>query len=291
MQPGIHQLDNAAYHASEGVSKTGLFTLYKRTPYHFRFGAQDETEGQKFGNAAHTAVLEPNLFEPRYTRGPEDRRGNKWTAACEIATASGRICLTQDDYDDALRLRDALHRDADVRKLTAGAPAIEQSAYWIDAETQELVRCRPDIYNHDMRVMADLKATTDASAWQFAKRVEEFGYHVQEAVYTDGWEAAGGGPVDAFLFITVERKAPFAYRLYELLPPAVAEGHAVYRQALGAYHECMEKERTCKMRWGGKGGVVDYDAMLAACWPMYGEGVGSLDLPAYGYRLTKRESE
>jgi hypothetical protein len=288
--PGIHTLSNEDYHASAGVSKTGLFTLYKKTPYHFRFSEHEETEGQKFGSAAHTAVLEPNLFEPRYTRGPADRRGNKWTSAVEIAAATGRTVLTEDDYDDALRLRDAIHRDPDVRKLTAGAPAIEQSAYWNDPATGELIRCRPDIYSHDLGVMADLKATVDASPWQFSKRVDEFGYHCQEAIYSEGWQAAGGGPVNAFLFITVEKKSPFAYKLYELEPSAVVEGQAIYRQALEQYHASMTLEREVRARYGAKDGP-DIDAALRDCWPMYGQGVGALDLPAYGYRLTKRESD
>jgi hypothetical protein len=290
MKPGIHTLTNDEYHSGPGVSKTGLFKLHKRTPFHFRFSEQVETEKQKFGNAAHTAVLEPNLFEDRYMRGPADRRGNKWGAAVEMAQAAGKICVTEDDYDNALRLRDALHRDVDVRKLTAGAPAIEQSAYAIDEETSELVRVRPDIHNHDMRTMADLKATVDASAWQFAKRVDEFGYHVQEAIYTDVWSRAGGGDVNAFVFIVVEDKPPFAYRLYELEPSAVEEGRAIYRSALATYHECMEKERQIRKAWSAAAGP-DLDAMVQECWPMYGTGVASLDLPAYGYRLTKREME
>lgn len=288
MTPGIHTLTNDEYQASAGASKSKLWKLYKTTPFHARFSDDAETEAQKFGTASHTAVLEPNNFEPTYVRGPADRRGNKWTAACEIAQAAGKICLTEDDYDDALRLRDVLHRDADIRKLTAGAPAIEQSAYWIDPATGELMRCRPDIFNHDIKVMADLKSTTSAAAWDFSKKCEEFGYMTQEAIYTEGWTAAGGGPVDAFLFIAVERKAPHAYKLYELSPAAVLEGHAVYRQALESYHACMTLERDVCERYKTPG--PDRDDLLRDCWPMYGQGVDELDLPAYGYRLTRRES-
>lgn len=287
-QPGIYTIDNDAYHASAGVSKTGLFTILDRTPYHFRFGEKPSTNAQKFGNAAHTAVLEPNLFEVRYMSGPDDRRGNKWSAAQEMAQAAGKECLTSGDYEDALRLRDVLHRDPDIRKLTAGAPAIEQSAYWKDPATGELVRCRPDIYNHDIRVMADLKATTDAAPRECAKRVEEFGYHMQETIYTEGWTAAGGGQVAAFLFIVVEKSAPHAFKLYELTPSAVAEGQAMYREALETYHASMLLEREAMAKFGAKPGP-DLDAMLRGCWPMYGQGVDELDLPPWGYRRTKRE--
>ena len=160
MTPGIHTISIEDYHSGPGVSKSGLHTILTKTPYHYRFGDRTPSNAQAFGSAAHTAILEPNLFEPRYMRGPDDRRGNKWTAAQEMAAAAGKECLTSGDYDDAMRLRDILHRDTMLRRLTDGAPAIEQSAYAVDEETGELVRVRPDLFNHDMRVMMDLKAGT-----------------------------------------------------------------------------------------------------------------------------------
>lgn len=291
LAPGIHTLTIEAYHTGPGISKSKLWQLHTRTPFHARFAETASTEAQKFGNAAHTAVLEPNLFEPKYMRGPDDRRGNKWGAAQEIAQQSGKKCLTSGDYDDALRLRDALHRSPDIRKLTSGVPAIEQSAYITDEETGELVRCRPDIYSHDMRVMADLKATTDAGSFQFAKRCAEFGYNVQEAVYSDTWTKAGGGDVDAFLFIAVERKAPHAFCLYELTPYAAAEGHAIYRSALERWHACMEAERELRAERTGAPECRDLDEYLSPAWPMYGEGVQELALPRWSYKLTEASDD
>lgn len=291
MMPGIHTLPIEEYHGGEGVSKSKLWTLHTRTPFHARFSETASTEAQKFGNAAHTAVLEPNLFEPKYMRGPDDRRGNKWSAAQEMAQQAGKECLTSGDYDDAMRLRDALHRSSDIRRLTAGAPAIEQSAYVIDDETGELVRCRPDIYSHDMRVMADLKATTDAGPWQFAKRCAEFGYSTQEAIYSDIWSKAGGGDVDAFLFIAVERKSPHAFCLYELKPSAADEGRAIYRAALQRWHECMERERKLRADRTGAPECRDLDVYLSQAWPMYGDGVQELDLPTWSYKLTQKDDE
>lgn len=265
--PGIYQMDEADYHRSDAVSKSLLWRLHTRTPFHARYGASKETEEQKFGRAAHTAVLEPGLFEARFYRGPSDRRGNKWTAAVEIAQESGRECLRDADYDAALLLRDVMQRNEIVRRLTAGTPAIEQSAFWIDPETGELCRCRPDLYSHDLNVMADLKSTTNAKADQWQKRVRDFGYYVQDAWYRDGWEAAGGGQVDGFVFIVVERDAPHAAATYELKPRAVDKGREVYRDALRRWNDCSTN------------GV----------WPAYGSGVLPLDLSDFDYRAPVEE--
>lgn len=269
VKPGIYRIDDTDYHASPGASKSTLWKLLKRTPFHARYHKSKETDAQKFGTAAHTAVLEPGLFEHRFYRGPADRRGNKWDAAKEIAAQTGREALTEKDYDGALRLRDAMQKNEIVRRLTDGTPSIEQSAYWIDEQTGELCRCRPDIYNHDMSVMADLKATTDAKASVWWKRVRDFGYYVQDAFYRDGWELAGGGKVDGFVFIVAETDAPHAAAVYELEAPDVELGRRTYRDALDRWHACRSND----------------------VWPAYGSGVLPLSLDEWARRAAEQALE
>lgn len=268
-KPGVYRMDEADYHASPAASKSRLWKLHTRTPLHARYDSGKETDAQKFGSAAHTAVLEPGLFEVRYYRGPVDRRGNKWAAAEQIAEQSGRIALTEKDFDGALRLRDAMQKNELVRRLTSDTPSIEQSAFWIDEETGELCRCRPDIYSHSLNVMGDLKATTDAKASVWHRRVRDFGYHVQDAFYRDGWEKAGGGKVDGFVFIVVEADAPHASAVYELAPSAVDLGRRIYRDALERWHTCRIND----------------------IWPGYGSGVMPLDLDAWAYKQAEEQLE
>lgn len=268
-KPGIYRMDEADYHASPGASKSGLWTLIKRSPFHARYGAKKETDAQKFGGAAHTAVLEPGLFEHRYYRGPADRRGNKWGAAQEIAAQTGRDCLTEKEFDGALRLRDAMQKSEMVRRLTSGTPSIEQSAFWIDEQTGELCRCRPDLYNHDLNIMADLKSTTDAKASVWWRRVRDFGYYVQDAYYRDGWEKAGGGKVDGFVFIAVETDEPHASAIYELEPADVELGRKTYREALERWHACRVNE----------------------VWPAYGTGVLPLSMDRWAHEAAERMIE
>ncbi len=242
-EPGIHQMPEDAYHATDAISKSGLWKIHTRTPMHYRYGERKETAAQSFGSGAHCAVLEPNFYETRFYRGPADRRGNKWKAAQEIAEQTGRTVLTEKDYDDALRLRDALHKNEIVRKLTAGSPAIEQSAFWNDPKTGELCRVRPDIYNHDINVMGDLKSTTDARAAEWLRNSAiPHGYHVQHALYQAGWARAGGGSVDAFLFIVVEKEAPFAACVYEMPTRVVDLGKRIVRRTIDIYHACKKAD-------------------------------------------------
>jgi len=276
MTPGIHlNLPNEDYHAGPGISKTGLWTIATKTPAHYRFGERKDTAAFDLGTAAHLALLEPEKFETDVARGPEDRRGNKWKDAELAADANGWLLLTGPDYDKIERVRESGERNATLRDLRQGA-IIEASGYAIDHETGMLCRCRPDAMNASAGVILDLKTTTDGGREAFSKAAANYGYHMQEAFYTDTWRAAGltcigdGRPamyrVDAFIFVVIEKAAPFLVSCYELAPSAVDEGREQYRRALATYAECARTD----------------------VWPGYPEDPEPLDIPAWAYRTTTR---
>lgn len=293
--PGIYQISDETYHGGPGFSRSQLWKLWDQTPHHARYGERKETDPQKMGRAAHVAVLEPNTFEGRHYRGPDDRRGKKWDAAKAIAREAKKVCLTSDEYETALRLRDAAHRHRTVQKITRGTPAIEQSAYYIDQTTGELLKVRPDIYSYDLRIMADLKAVANANSRSFQKSIAEYGYHLQRFMYALGWEEAGGPPVDGFVFICIEKPSPNAIKIYEIEQDATDEARDVYRIAVDNWHLCAQGERNERRaneqrRAIGKGWD---DTKLErhierTCWPSYPANVERIDLPAHGYKVRPR---
>jgi len=254
-----HNLPFETYLQRGDVSKSTLWTLYTKSPAHALI-EKEPSPAMQLGSAVHCAVLEPDTFDERFVRGPDDRRGVRWKEALD---EHGAKLLTSGDYDDALRIRDALQRDPLVRRLTTGDVWREVSGFWRDPETGLVVRCRPDAYRPSLRLMADVKTTTDARATTWRKRVAEFGYHAQEALYTDGWRACGM-EVDAFVFIAVETSAPYAHCVFDLAPAAVDEGRAAMREALQTFAQCKAANR----------------------WPAYPSEPQSLDIPSWAYRLT-----
>ena len=250
--PGIHPgIDDDAYHGGPGISKSGLWTIYTKSPAHYRFAPSRETAAFALGKAAHVAILEPETFEARVMRGPDNRRGNNWKDAEAEATNSGRLLLTSGDYDTGLLMRDAVHADARISAIITGAGAqVEASGFWIDEETGVLCKCRPDLYRPDLGIMLDLKSTASAHPDDFARSVINYGYHAQEAWYSDGYRALGQ-PVDGFVFLAVEKTDPFVCALYELPPSIVAEGQAIARKALARYAECAAADQ-----WPGYSGEI-----------------------------------
>jgi hypothetical protein len=260
-----YDLPEGEYHAHPARSKSYLWKLYSGTPAHAEFGETETTNAMDLGSAVHIAALEPHRFEEVVIRGPDDRRGHKWTDAVEEAKAYGGLVLVSKDYDKARRMGDAAQKLPIVRQLSETQLLKEASAFWTDEATGIECRCRPDIYCPAFEIMADLKTTGDASAFTWAKRAADMGYHAQEAWYTDGWQKAGGGGVDGFVFIAIETDYPHLAAAYELTPRAVEEGRLAMAKALGLYKECRD----------------------AKSFPGYPEIVQELELPAWAYRETR----
>lgn len=260
-----YDLSIGEYHAHPARSKSYLWKLYANTPAYAEYAPSETTAATDLGTAVHIAALEPETFESRVIRGPDDRRGNKWKDAIEAANAYGGLLLTSGDYDKARRMGDAARKIPVVRQISETQLLLEASAFWTDAETGIECRCRPDIYCPAFEIMADLKTTSDASPAFWSKGAANFGYHAQEAWYSDGWQEAGGGSVDGFVFVVIESEFPHLAAAYELTPAAVDEGRLAMRKALEIYRECRE----------------------SGSFPGYPSEVQELDIPAWAYKETR----
>lgn len=185
---------------------------------------------------------------------------------------SHRIVLTQAQWDQLHRMRDAVMAHPAARAILTGCKYVtEHSVYAIDPETDELRRCRPDLWRFD-GIVGDLKTTDDASPEAFARSIAKWGYDVQHPYYVDTINEALAQQDDksrqgvdypdnakAFVFIAVEKQAPHAVAVYVLDEASVAVGRAKYRGALDTYTECR-----------GTG-----------VWPGYGDKVQTISLPQW----------
>ncbi len=261
------QEPNEDYHSSEATSKSKLWTLYTKTPFHMRFVERKPSTAFDFGSAAHTAILEPELLEQEVYRGPVDRRGNKWKEAMDFAEYSNMVCLTESDFDAVMVIRDLADTIPQLRLMREGDKFIEMSCYAHDEEFNVPIKCRPDLFNVRHGLMADIKNMASADDRDFARDVFKFGYHVQDAAYQDIWNK--GAPeykCEGFFFIAFEKCEPPTVALYELDAAAVAEGYAIYRKALQQYAACVEDDH----------------------WPSYPQDIQRIGLRSrYDYRETE----
>lgn len=193
-----------------------------------------------------------------------------------------RTVLSAADWDALHRMRDAVMEHPAASKLLSAPGKAERSYYWIDQETGELLRCRPD-YDRDDGIIVDLKSTHDASPEEFARSVANWRYHVQHPFYMDGRDEAirqaglNRAKSKAFVFIAVEKTPPYAVGVYML------DDKTGYRDDAGNYVPTPGAMSSVDV------GRAEYRAdlrTLAECrrtnvWRGYGDTIQSISLPAW----------
>jgi exodeoxyribonuclease VIII len=249
MMARIENLTNREYHEGPGVSKSDLDQI-ARSPAHYmayKAAPHEPNPAMLLGSAFHTAVLEPGEFEARYCVAPEgiDRRtkaGKEAWAEFEYE-ANGKEILKPDVMETVRGMAEAVAAHPLARSLVTRGKA-EQSIYWESSVVDGVLsKCRPDFVKDltDGRyVVVDLKSTEDARPAAFERSAWNFRYYVQSAYYWDGCTSAFGHAPHAFLFIAVEKEAPYAVAVYEASIEMLNAGREEYFRNLCVYKECMD---------------------------------------------------
>lgn len=262
----VRDMPAERYHATHAMSAGGLKRM-KRSPAHF-YGLQldpnrpepgDPTPAMKNGTLVHTALFEPDQVAARYVVKPEGmnfstKDGKAW-----------RDAQTLEIVED-LQMRTALAQAAAVRAVPDLAALLadgygEASAFWIDAETGELCKCRPDWTSPagDGVILVDGKTCQDASPDGFGRAIWNMDYHLQAAWYSDGFEAATGLRVHGFVFAAVESAWPHVAAPYMLGDDVLEAARRENRRLLNRYAECK------------RSGV----------WPGYAPAISLINLPKW----------
>lgn len=247
--PGYYQgMPNDDYHKGPGVSKSQLDLLH-RSPALLQWSRTAPEDDEKktalnIGDACHARILEPNRFEAEYAVGPDAPRNTKagkdaWAKFAE--EAGDKTVLTHSEGRKVELIRESVMAHPHARWLVESAGDVEASIYWNDEITGELCRCRPDKALPEMGWLMDVKTTADMG--KFSRSVYEFRYHVQDAFYSDGYQAHFGEAPRAFLFLVISTSiecARYPVRLFSLDAEAKDRGRFGYQQDLQVYHECMQ---------------------------------------------------
>ncbi|QGR60397.1 exonuclease VIII [Burkholderia multivorans] len=264
----IEHLDIDEYHARGEISKSQLDTI-NVSPAHFWALHRDPDRpaptarsGQLEGNLAHCAILEPEEFDKRYVLGPTVNRNTKvWKEFVEANP--DRIAIQQDQYDTAWRQSESVRALPEIREALSRGRA-EVSAVWKDPATGVACRCRPD-WVHDLTesnvLLVDLKTFSSAGPHEFRRQAARKRYHVQDAFYSDGYEAASGKEVRAFVFVAVETEWPFAAHAMMLDDMSREQGRADYSRNLATYARCE----------------------AAGEWPGYSKEITLITLPQWAF--------
>ncbi|MEG8178178.1 recE [Nocardia terpenica] len=266
-EPGLYMgVPEGEYHGDlDALSCSGAKALGRTVPAQWIYDwthpvVSEVNEIMEFGSAVHSLtlgvgarVVEVRADSWAYKAAQQARREHR---------AAGEIALLTAKYRRAVAMADAVRLHPVIGPRLDAAQR-EISGWFRDPETGVTRRMRIDaLYTaaSGPALAMDLKTAETACPREFARTIRKFGYHQQDAWYTEGLAELG---VNAgFLFITVGRRPPHLVSLNQVPAAFAAHGHERNRAAIDLYTRC----RAC------------------GHWPGYGDTVHEIDQPAWAYR-------
>ena len=250
IEPGIYYgISNENYHAGPGVSKSQLDDIAD-TPalYLWRKNAPVDTTKTKtldLGTAFHCRVLEPEEFSNRFIVAPEFNRrtnaGKEEEKAFLMECAStGKTVITAEEGRKIELMYQSVMALPLGQWLVESAGHAESSIYWEDPETGILCRCRPDKIIPEFHWIMDVKTTADIQ--RFKTAYYDYRYHVQDAFYSDGYEAQFGvQPTFVFLVAsTTIECGRYPVEIFMMGEEAKLAGQQEYHRNLRTLSDCLK---------------------------------------------------
>jgi hypothetical protein len=234
-----------AYRKEPGVNQSSLKKILQ-SPAHYQAALKFKlipTPAMEMGTALHALSLDgEDAFDSAYIKKPDGlslatKQGKEWKASVgrkKVLSAGGK----DDPWGSVQGMNESLKR---LQWFNPGQEDYikynEVSVYWDWMGVQ--CKARLDRVALEEGLVLDLKTTDSVEPDLFLKKVIGLGYDFQAAYYAKAAEVAFGKPFK-FLFVAVERKAPYTVDIFEATPDMMEEATYKCEEALRRYALCME---------------------------------------------------
>jgi len=234
-----------AYRKEPGVNQSSLKKILL-SPAHYQAALKFKmipTPAMEMGTALHALSLDGEAaFDKGYIKKPDGlslatKEGKAWKAEVgrkKVLSSGGK----DDPWGSVQGMNESLKRlqwfnpsQDDYIKHN------EVSIYWDWMGVK--CKARLDRVAIEEGLVLDLKTTDTVEPDLFLKKVIGLGYDFQAAYYAKAAEVAFGKPFK-FLFVAVERKAPYTVDIFEATPDMMEEAMYKCEKALKTYALCQE---------------------------------------------------
>jgi exodeoxyribonuclease VIII len=250
-------LTNENYHQDKThISASGLKQIAKSPRHYWNRYLNDKykeepTAAMLFGNVVHTLMLEPKEFELRYAVAPDVNKTTKDGKAAYTAFTEaniGKEFISSKDFATAT----AMIEQAKLNPIVTDLLDLSEKEAMHTFEIMG-VQCKmkADAINVIDGCIIDIKTCTDASPIGFGKACWNENYLLQAAFYLYGYYLATGNNLKRFIFIAMEKTAPFITAVYELTAEQIELGRTQYLAALQTYKNCKAADK-----WHAYGGEI-----------------------------------
>jgi exodeoxyribonuclease VIII len=212
-----------------------------------------------FGSLVHTLMLEPHTFNDRYAISPDVNRTTKEGKAAYTAFTEaneGKEFISSKDFTTAT----AMIEQAKLNPIITDLLDLSEKEAMHTFEVLGVpCKMKADAINVIDGCIIDIKTCADASPDGFGRDAYNLGYLLQAAFYLYGYYLATGTNLKRFIFIAMEKTAPYIVKPYELTPEQIEMGRQQYLAALQTYKNCLAANK----------------------WHAYGDEIQPLTLPSW----------
>ena len=245
VKPGIYEnVPFDTYLSWDCFSKSMVKSALISTAHlhHYINNGKKQTKEMALGSLLDCMLLEPEIFADKFaeklTTYPDDP-AKKWSGnshSCRAWLADkierGIVVYSRSDYEKCVEMIGNI-ADHETANKWINDGKNQVSIVWEDHETGIMCKSRIDVLKEDM--LTDLKSTVNASPSEFKRTLNNFGYHIQNSMYSEGYAQLNGGEVLPFGFVVVESEAPHCVATYKLDEEALIIGNSMFRRAINRY--------------------------------------------------------
>ena len=277
--------NDAEYHAVKDAISASTMKLLKVSPAHYKEGEKvEETDAMIFGSAYHCYILEPERFQTDFYifddsmmyeklitdgfKSPRSTKEYKEWQESEMRVIGERKVISMEQFKTIEKMKEKLMRHPMAKSLlTNGESEVGLFGQIVTMNDKTVnVKLKADYIKTKKRIVVDLKTTADASLDGFTRLAAQGDYQLQAAFYLDMVQRFYEDEMPwSFVFIAQEKKAPYAFNLFEAGVKFIGQGRYEYELLIGLYAHCLEAGR-----WPG------YQIFCANRF-----GMVELNLPAY----------
>jgi hypothetical protein len=266
LAPGFYEgMPYAEYDQIDAHNYSRLKYL-ERSPMAYRYNCDNPTPATApmiLGNASHLAILEPSLANFAVWPGPGNRDIRHQAYREWYEANNGKTLLNVKEMDYVTGMTEAVHANPDAhRYLRAGIGKNELTAVFRDLTFRRNFKIRIDrlIEIEGESVLVGLKSTVDCRSFRFGPQCHKMCYHVQDAIYQNGYFYLTG-TLPRVVIIAVDSRPPHDSAVYRVPNDVLRQGQADLARWMERLVEC---EKTNE-------------------WPGAEQGEQDLVLPSYAY--------
>lgn len=267
-QLGIFKnVDFDEYQSINAYNFSSIKIAKMKTKKHYLYNVQNfkeskPTSSMVFGTAIHKILLEEDIFEKQYkvisekdvnelvtvpdlmtktdlknlakegTKFIYNKRGGLYQKGKAYYEKQGFSVITPVELADLKNIQHNFNSHKFLKKLVNNCET-ELTIVWKDPTFDVLMKGRIDMFG--LNIIADPKSTDSAEKYNFYRKIRNFRYDAQMAMYFDGMEIITEEPIRAAMLIAIEKNSPNVIQPFLFNPASVQ-----FQSARKFYKEALE---------------------------------------------------